>query len=152
MKRGERSQEQLEQRVLHFIQENRLISGQEKLVVAVSGGPDSVCLLHLLDRLKGELGIRLHVAHLDHQLRGAESEADAGYVADLARQLDIPATIERREVRSYQTRRHCSLEEAAREVRYAFLAEAARAIGSEKADYQFYEARWFWDTGNQKGV
>ena len=63
-------QQQLEQRVLDFIQENHLVSRQQKLLVAVSGGPDSVCLLHILAELQGELGITLHVAHLDHQLRG----------------------------------------------------------------------------------
>jgi tRNA(Ile)-lysidine synthase len=132
MTKRQKSQEPLEPRVQRFIRENDLVTGQRCLLVAVSGGPDSVCLLHLLDRLKGELGIGLHVAHLDHQLRGAESEADARYVADLAKRLDIPATIERREVRAYQARRRCSLEEAAREVRYAFLAEAARATGAER--------------------
>jgi tRNA(Ile)-lysidine synthase len=100
------------------------------LLVAVSGGPDSVCLLHVLAALRGELGVRLHVAHLDHQLRGAESEADAGYVADLARQLDVPSTIERRNVDAYRAGRRLSVEAAAREVRYDFLAETARAVAA----------------------
>jgi len=125
------SQHPLEQRVLGFIQSRQLISG-EKLVVAVSGGPDSVCLLHILAKLQKELKVNLHVAHLNHQLRGTESEADAKYVSDLARQLGIPATIEGREVKSYQAQEHLSLEEAAREVRYSFLAEVAKAIGAER--------------------
>ena len=74
----------LEQRVKHFIRKHHLVSSGSCLLVAVSGGPDSTCLLQLLVGLREELGIRLHVAHLDHQLRGAESEADADYVADLA--------------------------------------------------------------------
>ena len=94
--------------MLGFIQHHQLISGK-KLVVAVSGGPDSVCLLHILVKLQKELGIKLHVAHLNHQLRGIESEADAQYVADLARQLGIPATIEGREVKGYQAKHHLSL-------------------------------------------
>ncbi|MFC1916391.1 tRNA lysidine(34) synthetase TilS [Chloroflexota bacterium] len=118
--------------VLRFIQGQGLISGQQKLVVAVSGGPDSVCLLHVLFKLRDKLGINLHIAHLDHQLRGTESEADAQYVAELARQLDIPATIERRDVKAYQTRRRLSLEEAAREVRYTFLAQVAKSIGTDR--------------------
>lgn len=123
-------QEPLEQRVLHFIREHRLISSQQQLVVAVSGGPDSVCLLHILAKLQAELGISLHVAHLDHQLRGAESEADAQYVSNLAQKLGIPASIEQRDVKAYQTRQHLSPEEAAREVRYAFLAQVAQSIGA----------------------
>ncbi|MDO8687462.1 MAG: tRNA lysidine(34) synthetase TilS, partial [Dehalococcoidales bacterium] len=72
------------------------------------------------------------VAHLDHQLRGAESAADAQYVAQLAKQLGIPATLDQRDVKDYQARQHISLEEAAREVRYTFLAEVARSIGTDR--------------------
>jgi len=128
----ERYQETLEQRVLHFIQEEHLVSGPSCLLIAVSGGPDSVCLLHVLVKLRGELGITLHVAHLDHKLRGAESEADARYVSELAQRLDIPATIEEREVKAYQKDKRISLEEAAREVRYTFLAQVAKTIGADR--------------------
>lgn len=125
-------QEPLEQRVLQFIQEHNLVLSQHKVVVAVSGGPDSVCLLHIMVGLRDELNMKLHVAHLNHQLRGAESEADAQYVYNLAQQLGIPATIEQRDVKSYQVQRHLSLEEAAREVRYAFLAQVAGSIGADR--------------------
>jgi tRNA(Ile)-lysidine synthase len=120
-----------EPRVLHFIQEQQLITRGETLVVAVSGGPDSVCLLYILSGLRKELGIELHIAHLDHQLRSAESDADAEYVTALARRLGIPATIESHDVRSYRLQHHVSLEEAAREVRYTFLAGVAKDIGAE---------------------
>lgn len=123
----------IETKVLSFIQKHHLISESRNLVVAVSGGPDSVCLLHVLLKLREKLGISLHVAHLNHKLRGAESEADARYVADLARSLDLPATIEQRDVLAYQSRHRLSLEEAAREVRYTFLAQAARSIGTDRA-------------------
>lgn len=121
-----------EQRVLRFVREQHLISGERNLVVAVSGGPDSVCLLHILVRLQEELGIKLHVAHLNHQLRGAESEADARFVAELAQRLNIPATIESRDIKSCQAQLHASLEETAREVRYTFLAQVARAVGADR--------------------
>jgi tRNA(Ile)-lysidine synthase len=122
----------LEERVTRFIQEHNLVSSESCLLVAVSGGPDSTCLLHILAGLKDKLGIRLHVAHLDHQLRGAESEADACFVADLAHSLGITATIEKRDVRAYQKRQHISLEEAAREVRYHFLADTASDVGASR--------------------
>jgi tRNA(Ile)-lysidine synthase len=127
-----RAQMTLEQRVLRFIKEEHLTSGRQKLLVAVSGGPDSVCLLNILVKLQRELDINLHVAHLNHQLRGGESEADAGYVAELACRLDIPATIERRDVKAYQARHHASLEEAARIVRYKFLSEVAQLVKAER--------------------
>ncbi|MFC1977544.1 tRNA lysidine(34) synthetase TilS [Chloroflexota bacterium] len=125
-------QEPLEPRVLHFIREHHLVSGQHQLLVAVSGGQDSVCLLDILVKLQKELSIELHVAHLNHELRGVDSEADAQYVSDLAHQLGIPSTIERRDVKAYQARQRISLEEAAREVRYTFLAQVAKSIGANR--------------------
>jgi len=128
----EKRQESLEQRVLHFVQEHHLVLGQHKLLVAVSGGADSVCLLHILVKLQEELDIKLHVAHLYHQLRGTEAEADAQYVSNLAYQLVIPVTIEQRDVKVYRAQQHLSLEAAAREVRYTFLAQVARSIGTSQ--------------------
>ncbi len=121
-----------EQRVLRFIKEKNLMPRKQKLVVAVSGGPDSVCLLYILVNLREELDIELHVAHLNHQLRGAEAEADARYVASLARRLKTPATIESHDVKAYRTHYHASLEEAAREVRYTFLSGVAGTVGAAR--------------------
>jgi tRNA(Ile)-lysidine synthase len=120
-----------ERRVLNFIQQNQLIPPLKKVVVAVSGGPDSVCLLHTLHQLREDLNISLHIAHLDHQLRGVESQMDARYVLDLADKLDIPVTIEKRDVAGYQKEHRLSLEEAAREVRYGFLAGVAQSVGTD---------------------
>ena len=122
----------LPERVQHFIQRHHLISRQGRLLVAVSGGPDSVCLLHTLIKLRDVFDIKLHIAHLDHQLRGTESMADAHYVADLAQRLGIPATIEQRDVKAFKAQQHVSLEEAAREVRYNFLAQVAESIGTSR--------------------
>jgi tRNA(Ile)-lysidine synthase len=122
----------LEGRVLAFIRANRLLAPGETIVVATSGGPDSVCLLHTLYDLRAELGIHLHVAHLDHGLRGDEAEADADYVFGLAKGLDIPISREKRDVSGYRAQHHLSLEEAAREVRYRFLAEVAGEAGTDK--------------------
>ena len=120
--------EPLQGRVLRFIRRYRLISGQEMLVVGVSGGRDSVCLLHILAGLSSQLGLKLHVAHLNHGLRGAESDADAQYVSDLASRLGLSATIGQRDVAGYRLRHGLSPEEAAREVRYDFLAEVAASM------------------------
>lgn len=112
------------------IQNQELLHSGETVVVAVSGGPDSLCLLHVLRQLQGELGIALHVAHLDHGLRGEDSAADAAFVAGLARDWGLPATVEAADVRAVQQAQHLSLEEAARYVRYAFLARVAVAVGT----------------------
>jgi tRNA(Ile)-lysidine synthetase-like protein len=101
------------------------------VVVGVSGGADSLCLLHALNILAPELELRLHVAHLDHQLRGAEAQADADFVRDVAERWGLPHTIESRDVRGYARAYKLSLEEAARQVRYGFLLEVALAQHSE---------------------
>jgi tRNA(Ile)-lysidine synthase len=126
------SQPPLEQRVFDFIRQHHLVSASEKLVVAVSGGADSVCLLHILVGLKSQLKVKLHLAHLNHQLRDADSDADADYVSDLAQKLGLTATIERRDVKAYQKKMRLSPEEAAREVRYHFLTDVAGAIGAKR--------------------
>ncbi len=118
----------LEERVLTFIQTHQMILPSQTLLVGVSGGADSVCLLHLLASLRENLGVQLHVAHLDHMLRGDESREDAEYVSSLSSQLGLPVTIGREDVRAYQQRCRLSLEEAAREVRYGFFAHLARSM------------------------
>jgi len=127
-----RPKEKLVESVLGFIRQHSLVSACETLIVGVSGGPDSVCLVHLLAMLKDRLDIGLHVAHLDHMLRGTESEADAQYVSELAHGLGLAITVERRDVKSYQEEHRLSLEEGARQVRYQFLADLAGRVGASK--------------------
>jgi len=119
-------------RVLEFIGREGLIKGGETLVVGVSGGSDSVCLLHILSELRQALGVSLHVAHLDHMLRGMDSAADALYVTELAERLSVPATIQTRDVEAYRKEKHLSLEQAAREVRYDFYGDVAQSVNAER--------------------
>ena len=107
------------------------LAPEGSLVVAVSGGPDSLALLHSLHQLREPLGLRLHGAHLDHGLRGDASVGDAEFVADAFRRLEIPFTHEQADVNSFRRERRLSLEQAAREVRYAFLTKVA---AEERAD------------------
>src|SRR4030042_3703015 len=122
----------LESRILDSIQRYSLIPRKELVVVGVSGGADSVCLLHVLAKWQKEPEIKLHIAHLNHQLRGVESEADAEYVSNLAGSLGIPITIDEQDVAAYRSARNCSIEEAARELRYAFFARAVREVGARR--------------------
>lgn len=118
--------------VENSIERHHLLSHGDAIVVGVSGGPDSLCLLHLLMRLRDEYALRLHVAHLNHQLRGAEAEADAAFVTRLAAEWGLPATVEARDVPALAKERKLAIEEAARQARYAFLGRVARAIGARK--------------------
>lgn len=122
----------LESKVIDFIERHSLVSLEEIVVVGVSGGADSVCLLNVLAKWRKDLGIKLHIAHLNHQLRGVESEADAKYVSDLAGSLGIPVTIDRQDVTAYRLGRNFSVEEAARELRYAFFARVAGEVGANR--------------------
>lgn len=117
--------------VREFIQQHDLLSPGDTVVVGVSGGPDSVCLLHLLYRLRNEWALLLHVAHLHHGTRSQDSDADADFVANLAREWHLPASVVERDVPAIAAENDLALEEAARRVRYAFLASTAGEIGAE---------------------
>lgn len=94
----------------------------QTLLVGVSGGPDSLCLLHLLTRVAPKTGVTLHVAHLDHALR-PESAEDATFVERIALEWGIAATVERRPLAKPS-------EDAARKVRYRFFADIAKTVGA----------------------
>lgn len=120
----------LVEQVRKTIAAHALCAPGDTVVVGVSGGPDSLALLDALVSLDEELRIALHVAHLNHQLRGAESEADAKYVAQLARRWGLNATIGAADVAGLAAREHLSIEEAARSARYVFLTEVAERVGA----------------------
>ncbi len=101
------------------------------ILVAVSGGPDSLALLHALHSLQDDLRLTLHTAHLDHGLRSPESAEDAEYVERTSNRLGVPVTVDRADVRGYRGRHGLSLEDAARQIRYNFLARVASSQGAD---------------------
>ncbi|MBW1992012.1 MAG: tRNA lysidine(34) synthetase TilS, partial [Deltaproteobacteria bacterium] len=110
----------------------KLLSPGDRVLAAVSGGPDSVALLHLLVRLQDHLNLEVGVAHFNHGLRGRDSEADAAFVAGLARDLGLAFYLGRGEVRSAARDRKISLQMAARDLRLKFLQETCRTQGYHK--------------------
>lgn len=110
------------------IQEHQLVTNGETVVVGVSGGPDSLALLHALKTLAAELNIKLHVAHLNHQLRGEASDADEQFVLATARAWGLPAANAQWDVRGFAQESGMSLEEAARNLRYQFLLGVATQV------------------------
>ncbi len=102
------------------------------LLCAVSGGLDSVCLLHFLHTLSEKEGFRLAAAHYNHRLRGEASEADARFVEELCADWGIPCVAGEGDVAAAAEEQGWSLEEAARNCRYEFLRRTAAALGAEK--------------------
>jgi tRNA(Ile)-lysidine synthase len=118
--------QKLAQHVLEYIRAQELLKPGDRVGVAVSGGADSVALLRLLLELRKELGVVLSVVHFNHQLRGAESDEDEQFVAELARRHKLALNREGAEVARHAAERRLSLETAARELRYAFFRRMLR--------------------------
>jgi len=145
----------LEQQVLTSIRQSRMVAPGDRVAVAVSGGADSVALLRLLAGFRDTLGITLLVAHFNHALREADSEGDAQFVADLARDLRLECICEREDVAAAASGQHLNLEDAARRLRYAFFGRiveqglATRVAVAHTADDQAETvlARLFRGTG-----
>jgi len=112
-------------RVRQTIAAHRLVRPGARVIVAVSGGPDSVVLLQCLQSLSSEWRLTLRMAHLDHALREG-SRGDAAFVEALGRRWRIPTTVERRDVGTMCSKEGWSLEEGARRVRYQFLLDEAK--------------------------
>ena len=115
--------QETEQKVLAYIREQHMIPAGSTGILAVSGGADSVCLLHILHRLSVELDIRLAVCHVNHGIRGEEAARDAEFVRQEAKRLELPCRIYLRDVPSLAKQEGMSTEEAGRQVRYECLRE-----------------------------
>ncbi len=122
----------MEEKVLATIKKYNMIERNQKVVVALSGGPDSVCLLHVLYRLKKALGISLCVAHLNHKFRGKESEEDSKFVEKLAGDFNLPCFVEEYNVPKFIEESGLSPEEAARKIRYGFLKKIFDKVRADK--------------------
>ena len=118
------------QRVARTIEDHALLARKEVVVLGVSGGADSLCLLHLMRRLAPDYDLVLHVGHLDHQLRGRAAQRDAAFVARLCRSWHLACTVEAADVAALARKEGLSIEQAARRARYAFLAALARRVGA----------------------
>ena len=118
--------------VKETIETHRMFAPGDRVLVGVSGGPDSMVLLDVLDTLAPELEIRLAVAHLNHGLRGAESDADAEFTAAEAAKRDLPYYEEHADVPRLRRIEKLSPEEAARRLRYSFYSKVAEGNGWNK--------------------
>jgi len=123
----------LEKEILTFIRERELITGRDgTVIVAVSGGPDSICLLHLLVRLAGQLHITPVATYVNHGLRPHETDREQQLVRDTAGKLRCSCELGTVDVRGHAVRYHLSIEHAARILRYDFLDAIAERYGADK--------------------
>jgi tRNA(Ile)-lysidine synthase len=111
----------LTESVLEYIRRQGLLRAGDRAGVAVSGGADSVALLRLLLELRQEIGVVLSVVHFNHKLRGAESDTDERFVAQLARRHELELHCDREDVAKYAEVQHLSTEAAARQLRYQYF-------------------------------
>lgn len=122
----------IQDQFLKTIQKFRMIEKGETVFVAVSGGCDSVTLLHLLTKLRKPWKLKLGILHVNHQLRGKASNQDEAFVRKLAAKWKIPVFVARVDVKGTAWERKISLEEAAREARYQFFEKMGKAKRAQK--------------------
>ena len=122
----------VQKKMEEFIRRERLLEMGDRVVLGVSGGADSVCMMELFAAIREVWQLELLVVHVHHGLRGAEADRDASFVQAEAEKLGIDCVVERRDVRSLAAERGLSLEEAGRDVRYEILREYAKNWTSQK--------------------
>jgi tRNA(Ile)-lysidine synthase len=122
----------LEEKVLQTIKKFDMLSFNDRVLVGVSGGPDSVTLLNVLLSFKKRYKLSFFIAHLDHMLRGKESDEDVNFVKNMAQELDLPCEVKSCDLTKIAQKDHLTLEEAARKYRYKFYLETAKKFKTSK--------------------
>lgn len=127
----ENSVEKLTNTVIQTINKYNLINENDKIVIGVSGGPDSMCLLHILNTLKTKLKIEIYVAHINHMIR-KEAEEETKYVANYCKSIGVECFIKYVNVNEKAELEKVGTEEAGRNARYSFFDEVAKKVGANK--------------------
>ncbi len=117
---------------LETVRRHSMLTPGDSICVAISGGPDSTALLELFASLKDELGIELSACHINHRLRGKESDDDAGFAASLCEKLSIPLQVTAVDVKKYRALTGGSIQTAARELRYLVFKRIIRTGAADK--------------------
>lgn len=121
----------LKEEVLKTIETYNLIEMNDKIVIGVSGGPDSICLLHVLYGLKEKLGIEIVVAHVNHMLRDV-ADLETEYVQNFCKKLGIECYVKKADILEISKTQKKGTEEVGRQVRYDFFDEVAKKTNSNK--------------------
>ena len=121
----------VEEQVYNCIKKYKLINEGDKLLIGVSGGPDSICLLHVLNLLKQKLDFQIYVAHVNHMLR-EEADSETEYVRDFCKTLGIKCFTKKINIVDYSKEHKIGTEEAGRNIRYEFFDEVAKKVSANK--------------------
>jgi tRNA(Ile)-lysidine synthase len=126
------SRQTLPEKVLHTINKFSMLQGRERVLVGLSGGPDSICLLAVLSHLRQRLTLDIHALYVDHSMRPGETPAEIAFCRKFCDTLSIPFIKKAIEVRDYASEQGLNIQEAARELRYRKFDEAAFEIKADK--------------------
>ena len=121
----------LEEKVLKTIQRYNMLEDGDEVVIGVSGGPDSMTLLNILNNLKEKLNINLYVAHINHMIR-KEADEETEYVKDFCAKINVEFFAKKIRVEEEAKKQKIGTEEAGRNIRYKFLEEVAKKVGANK--------------------
>lgn len=125
------NKEPVEEQVYNCIKKYKLINENDKIVIGVSGGPDSICILHVLNSLKEKLKIQIFVAHVNHMIR-EEADSETEYVQEFCASLGIECFVKKIDVIEYAKMHKIGTEEAGRVNRYDFFEEVAKKVSASK--------------------
>ncbi len=120
------------EKVRAAISKHAMLSGGETVLIGLSGGPDSVCLLIALDKLKEELNLKLHAVYIDHGLRPGETPAEIEFCKNLCEGLSVPFITKAIDVKAYAKEKGMNKQEAARELRYKIFEEVSAGIRADR--------------------
>ena len=129
----------MKNKVIRFIRETHMLKPGDRVIVAVSGGADSICLLSILDQLRAVIPVSLRVIHVHHGLRGIEADRDEAWVQEVCGRMEIPFFSVHRDVRTYAGEHGMSEEEAGRVLRYEAFEQMAREWDEESCKLHLLE-------------
>ena len=122
----------MKQKVMETIKKYNLINSKDKIVLGVSGGPDSIAMLDILRQIKDEMNFEMYVAHINHNIRGKEADADEEYVKKYCEKYNIKCFSKKIDVPTIAQDKKIGTEEAGREVRYNYFEEVLIETKSNK--------------------
>ena len=122
----------MREKVIYTIETNKMINCGDAIIVGLSGGPDSVCMLHILSSLRQLYDIKLYAVHLNHMIRGEEADRDEQFAREFSNQLRVPFISRSVDVPAYAREHQMSEEEAGRYQRYRLFEEIAKKVGAKR--------------------